>query len=229
MPLVLMYHSVSEYEHDPFQVTVTPQRFERQLRWMCRHGLRGASVSDVLAAGGERGLVGLSFDDGYADFATHVAPALHRYGFGATVYVLAGRLGGHNGWETCGPRKPLMTSRQVREVAEAGFEVGSHGLRHTPLPAVPAVEVVREVGRSREVLEGLTGRPVRGFTYPYGQLGAREVAAVRDAGYDHGCAIWRSEHTGRLALPRTYVGERDGALRLLAKRARHRLRSRERG
>jgi hypothetical protein len=42
MPLVLMYHSVAEYERDPFQVTVTPRRFERQLRWMRRHGLRGA-------------------------------------------------------------------------------------------------------------------------------------------------------------------------------------------
>ena len=37
------------------------------------------------------GLVGLTFDDGYADFVTEVLPVLRRYGFTATVFVLAGR------------------------------------------------------------------------------------------------------------------------------------------
>ena len=41
LPLVLMYHSVEAYESDPYQVTVDPRRFDRQLRWLRRRGLRG--------------------------------------------------------------------------------------------------------------------------------------------------------------------------------------------
>jgi len=49
-------------------------------------------------------------------------PILRRFGFTATVYVLAERLGGDNGWDAEGPRKALMTAEQVRQVAEAGWD-----------------------------------------------------------------------------------------------------------
>src|SRR5216683_1919592 len=133
MPVILMYHSIAPYEHDPYQVTVSPARFEQQMRWLRRRGLRGASVREVLdarASGCGPGLVGLTFDDGYADFAEYALPVLKQYGFSATVYVIAGRMGGDNEWDPEGPRKPLLTSQQVRQVADAGIEIGSHGLRH---------------------------------------------------------------------------------------------------
>ncbi len=34
--LVFMYHSITAYETDPYQVTVHPDRFDRQLRWLRR-------------------------------------------------------------------------------------------------------------------------------------------------------------------------------------------------
>jgi peptidoglycan/xylan/chitin deacetylase (PgdA/CDA1 family) len=226
MPAVLMYHSVARYTDDPYQVTVSPERFGQQLRWLRRRGLRGVSVAELLAArdrGTGRDLVGLSFDDGYADFTEHVLPALARYGFTATVFVIAGRLGGDNAWDPGGPRKPLLTARQVRQVAEAGMEIGSHGLRHVSLTSVPAPGLTAEVENSRVVLQGVSGQPVTGFCYPYGHVGAREVAGVRVAGYDYGCAIWRSGLTGRHALPRTYIGDSDSGWRLWAKGIRHRM------
>ena len=225
MPLVLMYHSVEPYQADPYLVTVSPPRFEQQMHWLARRGLRGTSVRDLLAAraaGDGRGLVGLTFDDGYADFARHALPVLQRFGFGATVFVIAGRLGGDNAWDPEGPRKPLMDARQVRDLAQAGIEIGSHGLRHVRLPAAQHA-LAQEVGGSRRILQEITGEPVSGFCYPYGDLDAEAVARVRDTGYDYGCAIWASAYTSRHALPRTYVGEADTAPRLWAKRARHQL------
>ena len=114
MPFVLMYHSVAEETQDPYAITVSPVRFDRQLRWLHRRGLRGVSMRELLAAA-DRGdaarLVGLTFDDGYADFANNAMPVLRRYGFGATVYVLAGKLGGRNDWDVRGPRKPRERCR----------------------------------------------------------------------------------------------------------------------
>lgn len=225
-PVVLMYHSVIPYDRDPYLVTVRPTRLERQFLWLRDRGLRGVSVGELLSArdaGRARGLVGLTFDDGYADFAEYVVPALRRYGFTATVYVIAGQLGGSNHWDPDGPRKQLMTAEQVAQVATDGIEIGSHGLDHVSLPGLPADALVAETLRSRRILREVSGQPVAGFCYPYGDVSPQAVAAVRAAGYDHGCAIWRSELTGRLALPRTYVGDVDTGIRLRAKRLRHHL------
>ena len=222
-PYILMYHSVARLDppaDDPFQITVTPERFEDQLAWMARRGLHGVSVRELLAAGDRRALVGLTFDDGYADFPRNALPALLRHGFTATVYVVAGRIGGSNGWEVTGPAKPLMEPSAVLECAEAGMEIGSHGLLHAHLPRLDAAAAEREITESRRLLGDLLGAPIAGYCYAYGQHGAREVDLVRAAGYDYACAVEPSHLRGRYALPRAYVGQADGGLRLTAKRVR---------
>ncbi|WP_433476053.1 polysaccharide deacetylase family protein [Spirillospora sp. CA-142024] len=224
-----MYHSVDHFDEDPHLVTVSPARFERQLGWLRARGLRGVGMAELLDAhnaGRARGLVGLTFDDGYADFATRAVPTLVRYGFGATVFVVSGRIGTYNAWDD-GPRKPLMTAEQVRIVAGAGMEVASHGRHHVSLPGTDDTELREELEESRAVLEDLTGGPVTGFAYPYGHATAREIEAVRAAGYDYACDI-RPEEPARHALPRTYVGDRDGPLRMRVKLVRHELRRRSR-
>ncbi len=224
-PLVLMYHSVAPYLWDPYQVTVRPERFDEQMRWLRRRGLTGVSVREILQAqrdGVADGLVGLTFDDGYSDFVEYVLPILRRYGFSATVFVLAGFLGGENVWDASGPSKPLLSVEQIGYVAASGIEIGSHGLRHVRLPEITPGQLRDEVVRSRTVLREVAGQDVPGFCYPYGDLAEPVVDAVRCAGYDYACAIKRSALTGRLALPRTYVGDRDGGLRLRAKRVRDR-------
>jgi peptidoglycan/xylan/chitin deacetylase (PgdA/CDA1 family) len=224
IPVILMYHSVSPYTVDPYRVTVRPERLDRQMHWLAGRGLRGVSVRQLLArrsSGSGGGLVGLTFDDGYADFAVYALPILQRYGFTATVFPVAWRLGQDNAWDTDGPRKPLLTPGQLRQVAAAGMEIGSHGLRHVPLPAMTDADLAEEVGHSRQVLREISGQDVAGFCYPWGHVDGRVVDQVRAAGYGYGCAISRSPLTGRYALPRDYVGDADTSLRLWAKGVCH--------
>jgi peptidoglycan/xylan/chitin deacetylase (PgdA/CDA1 family) len=218
-----MYHSVTDQGADPYNVTVAPARFTRQMRWLTARGLRGMGVTAALEARarGERGVVALTFDDGYADFATEAVPILRRFGFTATVYVLAGRLGGHNGWDTEGPRKALMTAEQVRQVAEAGMEIGSHGLRHVSLPEQDPARLHRELHESRAMLGELTGRPIRGLAYPYGHYGDRETGAAREAGYEHACGVGTGAPASVFTLSRTHLGQRDTSPRLWARRLQH--------
>ncbi|HTI74480.1 MAG TPA: polysaccharide deacetylase family protein [Mycobacterium sp.] len=221
IPLVLMYHSIAEYDEDPFEVTLTPQRFERQMRWLRSRGLRGVSMGQLLDAtadGRARRMVGLTFDDGYADFVPNAMPILRRYGFSATMFVLAGRLGGDNAWSRPGPCKPLLTADQVREIAHAGTEVASHGLEHVSLLQADDARLRDETVRSRAILQELLGEPIRGFAYPYGHSDARVVEAVRTAGYDYACAVQPWSGIGRHAIPRTSAFEHDSSWRLDAKR-----------
>ncbi|MFE2723489.1 polysaccharide deacetylase family protein [Kitasatospora sp. NPDC059327] len=226
-PWILMYHSVAVEEDDPYQLTVSPERFAEQIAWLHRRGQRGVSVRELMrarAGGRADNLVGLTFDDGYADFGRFAVPILQAYGFTATAYVVADLLGRANDWDVKGPRKKLLTVQEVTELAAAGWEIGSHGLGHQALPGLPAEVLATQTRESRRALEEVVGGPVTGFCYPYGAVDLPATLAVRDAGYDYACAIAHSPLTGRYALPRCYVGDRDGAWRLRAKRGRHRLR-----
>jgi peptidoglycan/xylan/chitin deacetylase (PgdA/CDA1 family) len=224
IPVVLMYHSVSPYQLDPYRVTVRPERFARQMHWLCRSGLTGVSVRHLLTMrrnGSGRGLIGLTFDDGYADFATYAVPILQCWGFTATVFPAAGRLGEDNDWDSAGPRKALLTTERLQQVAAAGMEIGSHGMRHVSLVAAPDADLAEEVVHSRQVLREVSGQEVAGFCYPWGHVDQRVVDQVRAAGYSYGCAVTRSPLTSSYALPRHYIGDADSWPRLWAKAVCH--------
>ncbi|RZT18512.1 polysaccharide deacetylase [Mycobacterium sp. BK558] len=221
VPLVWMYHSVAPYDEDPYQVTMTPQRFETQMRWLRHRRLRGVSMRELLQATAEgraRGLVGLTFDDGYQDFIPHALPVLQRYGYTATLFILAGRLGGENEWSRPGPNKKLLTADEVKQVAGAGMEIGSHGLKHISLVKADDATLRSETVRSREILQELLSGDVPGFCYPYGYLDGRVVEAARAAGYDYACAVQAGAEVSRHAIPRTSVLSKDTSWRLEAKR-----------
>ncbi|MEV5611049.1 polysaccharide deacetylase family protein [Streptomyces sp. NPDC052225] len=228
-PWVAMYHSVDDCTEDPYNVTVTPDRLQEQLHWLRSRGLRGVSVAELLAArrrGAGRGLVGLTFDDGYGDFVDNAIPLLRHYECSATVFVLAGRLGGENDWDVEGPRKPLLTAQGIRAAAAAGMEIGSHGLMHVDLTRTDEEQRRAEIQRSKAQIEELTGREVRGFCYPYGLVDPPTVEAVRRAGYRYACAISPGSLAGVHALPRVFVGQRDAPWRMELKRRVHRVRRR---
>ncbi|MEU8968468.1 polysaccharide deacetylase family protein [Streptomyces monashensis] len=229
VPWIAMYHSVGDCSDDPYRITVSPDRLERQLRWLRRQGLRGVSVSELLAArsrGEGRYLVALTFDDGYADFLDNALPVLARWDCTATLFVLPGRLGGVNTWDPLGPRKRLLTAAGVRRAADAGVEIGSHGLTHRDLTRADDAQLRDETAESRALLADLTGAEVTGFCYPYGTVDRRAVEAVRAAGYGYACAIDPGGLSGPHVLPRVHVGQNDSAVRLLLKYRLHRLRRR---
>jgi len=226
---VALYHSVDDCGDDPYRVTVSPERLQEQLRRLRTRGLRGVGMARLLEAraqGRARGLVGLTFDDGYCDFVDNALPLLRHYDCGATLFVLPGRLGGVNEWDALGPRKPLLSERGIRAAASAGVEIGSHGLTHVDLTRADDDVLRAETEDSRRRLEELTGGEVPGFCYPYGTVDRRVADAVRRAGYRYACAISPGRLTGDFALPRVHVGQEDAVWRLELKLRLHRLRRR---
>ena len=68
-------------------------------------------------------LVVLTFDDGNKSDATYVAPLLKRYGFGATFFITEGLNFLNN-------KDHYVTWEEVRELHDAGFEIGNHTRHH---------------------------------------------------------------------------------------------------
>ena len=92
VPMILMYHGVADEAEDPNHLCVTPSRFAEQMAWLKRRGLRGVAIGtlvDEMRAGRPRGLVGITFDDGYVSVLDAALPELQRHGFTATMFIIS--------------------------------------------------------------------------------------------------------------------------------------------
>jgi len=107
------------------------------------------------------------------------------------------------------PRDLMLSTSQVRSLRDAGVEIGAHTATHPILTRLTSEAAREDIARSRQVLEGILGDPVRLFAYPNGRPGedydARHVAMVRELGFAAALSTsWGAAHadSDRLQLPR---------------------------
>lgn len=173
---------------------VAPVLFRSQLDYLAIRGWGASSLARVV----ERSRFGkrpprdefaVTFDDAYLSVYQHAYPALADRGMTATVFVVADRIGGINEWDCAAGdrREPLMTASQIRELSDAGFEIGSHTLTHAHLADLSEDILRHELVDSKHKLEDLIGKEVPAFSYPYGEYDDRVLPAVILAGYK--CAV----------------------------------------
>lgn len=186
LPVLLYHHVGPEYPRSVPGLTISPERFERHVRWLAWRGYKGIRPSDWLRWCNEgKGLpaksVLLTFDDGYEDLVEYAFPILEKYGFGAVVYIVTGQPGGLNTWDIAKGYAPLslMTSGQIRHWAKHGIEFGAHTRTHADLTQLSRQELEAEVRGSVEDLEKLLGEPVVSFAYPFGYKTAPVEECVR--------------------------------------------------
>jgi peptidoglycan/xylan/chitin deacetylase (PgdA/CDA1 family) len=165
----------------------------------------------------------LTFDDGYRDNLVHALPVLREFGLPATIFVTTAFCS----QEQRHPRYPQTCERlhldwsEVRSLSrEPGITIGSHTCTHPFLSRIGDDAAAREIAGSRSRIEAEIGAAVSLFCYPSGDMGSREEALARAAGYRaavsvapglnrHGCSPY--------ALRRTEVTERDGDIEFAMK------------
>src|SRR5690606_4616309 len=86
------------------------------------------------------------------------------------------------------PDTLMMTSAQVRQLHDAGMEIGGHTLTHPILASIDDTVAHTEITAGKAKLEAITGAPLRLFAYPNGKPGKdylpAHVKIVRDAGFE---------------------------------------------
>jgi len=220
-PRILAYHRICDDDHP---LAVSRDRFRQHLDLLAATCDEVVSVSDLLAGPSAPGRrrVALTFDDGYLDAASIVAPELRARGFGATFFVLprfdrAPRdLTPDMIWSDRGLH---LTLGLIIDLARQGFEVAAHGRQHVQLTTLDDATAWDEVAGSRRELSALLGHPVAGFAYPDGIRGHGHASLVARAGYrwavtfDSGVV---TPATSVLTLPRTVVTAGDDPETLVA-------------
>jgi peptidoglycan/xylan/chitin deacetylase (PgdA/CDA1 family) len=199
---ILLYHSIAtDAPACARGFTVAPLAFAHHLNLIKERGLRALSVADLLRvrAQGERQLLAravvITFDDGFADFATAALPALRARELAATLYVTTGALG----------RAGMLTQGAVADLAREGIEIGGHSHTHPHLDTLGPGAARDEIARCTALLEDLTGRAPVSFAYPHGYHSPGLRRLVAGAGYAGACAVknaFSSDRDDPLALAR---------------------------
>lgn len=181
---ILMYHRIDVVRPaTPLitrRLTVDPEDFAAQMRWLKRHRyhtLTQQQLFAALACGSRlpRRPVMITFDDGYRDVFFKASTTLLRLGMHATAYVITGRISG--------PDPSFLTWPLLHALERRGIEIGSHTVSHGDLTSLSAAAATDELVRSRRTLERALHHPVPWLAYPAGRFDEDVVRLARKAGY----------------------------------------------
>ena len=187
--LILGYHAVSP-DWESF-LAVEPRRLEQQLRSLLRRGYRAKTLSRALLDPPEPRTLAVTFDDGYRSTLERGLPVLAKLGIPATVFVPTD-LTDEAGLFKCLPEEQMpveeeelrvMSWEEVRRLAAAGWEVGSHTLSHPHLTELGDRALEEELVRSRGICEEQLQATCETIAYPYGSHDERVLEATDAAGY----------------------------------------------
>jgi peptidoglycan/xylan/chitin deacetylase (PgdA/CDA1 family) len=212
---ILMYHEITAEPVMSGRLAVRPEAFDLQLAILKAAGysaLTAGQVAGALSSVGSRlpaKAVVLTFDDGFADFYDTALPLLQRHGMTGTLFITSGWTGGSGEYLSEHRRRGMLNPRQIREIADAGIEIGAHSVTHPELDQLSAGSLRQELVGGKQALEDLLGLPVPGLAYPFGYSSKPVRDAAAAAGYEYACAVGNrlaSARANRFALPRLTIG-----------------------
>ena len=87
-------------------------------------------------------MITLYSDDGLESDYTKLKPILDKYGFVATIGVIAGSIGDSG----------FLTADQIRELQQQGWEIASHSQSHAPLAAFAPQSVTADANSGQNVV-----------------------------------------------------------------------------
>ncbi len=204
---ILMYHHIQEAETAKAggyqNLTVNPENFQKDLAYLTGHGYQTVGPAELIAFFDQgiklpKKAVMLTFDDGYADFATFAAPALLQSGLKASMYLPTGLMEnpGYLSWST------------IASLSGQGIYFGNHTWSHQNM-GTTLEKIKSEITTAETQLTDHGLNQLKTFVYPYGTISKTAITFLRDSGYSLAftTAPGRTQCAKqRLTLPRIRIG-----------------------
>jgi peptidoglycan/xylan/chitin deacetylase (PgdA/CDA1 family) len=177
----LMYHELKcegrelcESSVSYRRYAVAKQNLRKQLSLLQNIGYSGLNVSQACDWTTPDSAVVFTFDDGCETDLLAATPLLREFGFNATFYVVAGFIGQRRGY---------LSATQLREMADAGFEVGCHSRTHPNLSQLDSAGLHDEIVVAKDEIEQMLGRSVKHFSCPGGFWSPEAARIAAEAGF----------------------------------------------
>ena len=159
--LILYYHSINKRLGKYYYLKTPPDVFKKQMNLIkdcCQVISLNELVKKVKHGQKIKDCVIITFDDGFKDNYTTAYPILYKYDLPATFFITTSFVG----------KKGYMEWKNVRELAQSGFDIGSHGVTHRKLSALSLHRVEEELKFSKEIIEAKIHKSINLFAAPYG-------------------------------------------------------------
>lgn len=209
---ILMYHVIGPPADDETypDLFLDTADFQSQVDWLADNGYTAVTLVQVQDAWYDGGTlppkpIVLSFDDGYLGQYLDAMPILEKQGWGGLLNLKS--------------EGSDLSSKQVRKMYMAGWEIGSHTITHPDLTTVDAATLEHELVGSKTQLERDLGIPIVNFCYPAGQYNDEVARAVEAAGYRGATTVnpGLGERSMPFELNRIRIDRGDGAEALATK------------
>ncbi|TMB03717.1 MAG: polysaccharide deacetylase family protein [Deltaproteobacteria bacterium] len=208
---ILTYHSISDA---PDGFTVSESEFTSHLDALQRAGFHTVTFHEWLAHE-DRGTplpakpIVLTFDDGFEDAYSTVLPALRARGMRGTFFVVTSLVARDPAHRVArgedGAQRRYLVWPEVRALAAAGMEIGSHGEHHLRMADLDRAQVLGELTRSKQTLDGVLGISTEVLAYPYNSVRRWIVPLARESGYRAAVAGMAHGNADRFTLYRMGV------------------------
>jgi peptidoglycan/xylan/chitin deacetylase (PgdA/CDA1 family) len=213
---VLLYHQVGNFpnRNTNLDCYCRISNFQAQMQYLHDHDIKVVSLKQATHLISENrkltsSFAVLSFDDGCESFYTKVHPILREFGYPAILYPVVGYIGKRASWNGLrNTQIKLVTQKQLVEIRNYGYEIGSHSLDHPKLDQLEKEEVFHQIWSSKSHLESILEQNVESFAFPHGKYNQETVKALIECGYRNAvtCQSDFAEVTSSLfEIPRKYI------------------------
>lgn len=136
----------------------------------------------------DKPMVAFSFDDGFEECYTMIAPVLEEFGINAAFFINPNFVSGdgayiHNFTENVvlTPGKLPMRWSQILELHKRGHIIGAHTLDHYMINTDDKVELDYQIGNCKKQIAEHIQEPCCYFAFPYGRIEHANGVAIEIA------------------------------------------------
>ena len=137
-----------------------------------------------LYPGGRKKACTFSYDDNQ-EYDRRLVEIFNRYELKATFHINAGTL----------DREGFVRTDETGKLY-AGHEVSCHGYSHPFMTHLSETELSFEIMEERKILEKITGYPIRGLSYPFGDYSEGVIKVLSGLGMEYGRTVDESDSFG---------------------------------
>jgi peptidoglycan/xylan/chitin deacetylase (PgdA/CDA1 family) len=187
---IILYHRIDTSPINS-QYYVPPEKFDEEMKLLHDWGYTTITTELLIKSINEgadlppRPIL-ITFDDGHLNNYTTAFPIMQKYGFTGVLYIVGNYMG----------TDQYMNADQIKEMAAAGWEVGSHSISHLDLTSLEPERQRYEVVESRKMLETSLGVPVLTIAYPFGISNSSVIDYAHFAGYIGGMSLGFTHNQG---------------------------------
>ncbi len=139
---------------------------------------------------GKKKALTFSYDDGQI-YDRRLVDIFNKYQLKATFHLNSGTIGTEG-----------FISKNEVEALYKGHEISCHSVNHPHLTQLPRVELVEEIWEDRRQLEELSGYPIRGMSYPFGEYDNTCIKALEVLGIEYSRTV---NSTNNFSLPSRFL------------------------